>query len=99
MRACRRGIGNDRGDVGPEGPAVSVLRLARRTRAAALLVALSAAMLLLALSAVPTPGAVLGLCDVALVYGAAVAVAAWVHERQQLRVLHADVAAFLRAQA
>ena len=78
---------------------MTVLRFARRTRSAALAVACGAALLLVAMRALPAPGPLTGLCDVAMVYGAAIAVAAWLHERQQLRVFHADVAAFLQAQA
>jgi hypothetical protein len=78
---------------------MNVLRFARRTRSAAVAVALGAALLLMAMRALPAPGPLTGLCDVALVYGLAIAVAAWLHERQQLRTFHADVAAFLRAQA
>jgi hypothetical protein len=77
---------------------MNVLRLARRARAIAVAVAVGAALLLMALRSVPAPGAVTGVLDVALVYGAAIAVAAWVHERQQLRAFHADVTAFLLAQ-
>ncbi len=77
---------------------MSVLRLARLARSVAVAVALGAAAMLMALRMVPAPGAITGVCDVALVYGAAIAVAAWVHERQQLRTFHADVAAFLQAQ-
>jgi hypothetical protein len=78
---------------------MSVLSFARRTRSAALAVALGAALLLMATRVLPAPPPLTGVCDVALVYGAAIAVAAWLHERQQLRTFHADVAAFLRAQA
>lgn len=78
---------------------MNVLRLARQARTVAVAVALGAALLLMALRVVPAPGPVTGLLDVALVYGAAIALAAWVHERQQLRVFHADVVAFLQAQA
>jgi predicted neutral ceramidase superfamily lipid hydrolase len=78
---------------------VSVLRFARRIRLFALAVAVTAAVLLLAMSAAPVPGPFTGLCAMALVYGAAIAMAVFVHERQQLRALHADVADFLRAHA
>lgn len=78
---------------------MSVLRLAIRARMIALAVAVGAAMVLLAMSTTSVPAAVTGICDVVLAYGAAVAIAAWVHERQQLRSFHDDVVAFLRAQA
>lgn len=78
---------------------MTVLWFARRTRSTAVAVALGAALLLLAMRVLPAPAQLTGVCDVALVYGAAIAVAAWLHERQQLRTFHADVAAFLQAQA
>ncbi|HET8561253.1 MAG TPA: hypothetical protein VFL69_12100 [Marmoricola sp.] len=78
---------------------MSVLRFARRARLSAVAVAVVAAVLLLSMSAAPVPGPFTGLCEAALAYGVAIAFAAWLHERQRLRAMHADVAAFLRLHA
>ncbi|HET8603469.1 MAG TPA: hypothetical protein VFM09_06035 [Marmoricola sp.] len=78
---------------------MNLLRVTRRVRTIALAVSIAAVVLLLAMSAAPVPGPFTGLCDVALVYGTAIAITSWIHERRQLRGLHNDVAAFLQAHA
>jgi hypothetical protein len=78
---------------------VSVLRFARRARKVAVVVAVLAAALLLSMSAAPVSGPFTGLCETALAYGIGVAFAAWLHERQRLRSMHADVDNFLRLHA
>lgn len=78
---------------------MNLLRITRRVRTIALVVAVTAVVLLLSMSAAPVSGPFTGLCDVALIYGAAIAITSWIHERRQLRSLHHDVAAFLQAHA